>query len=100
MQAAEEQAPPRNRAAPAPTLGEVSAALRRQLQLRGSRPSYLENCESMDRIHISPVVGTMPVSDIAPADIEAVAQPCSVRPVSENGPQRPHLRLLGVRVCG
>ena len=75
MQAAEEQAPPRNRSAPAPTFGEVSAALRRQLQLRGSRPSYLENCESMDRIHISPVVGTMPVADIEPADIEAVAQP-------------------------
>ena len=75
MQAAEEQAPPRNRSAPAPTFGEVSAALRRQLQLRGSRPSYLENCESMDRIHISSVVGTMPVADIGPADIEAVAQP-------------------------
>jgi integrase len=75
MQAAEEQAPPRNRSAPAPTFGEVSVALRRQLQLRGSRPSYLENCESMDRIHISPVVWTMPVADIGPADIEAVAQP-------------------------
>lgn len=75
MQAAEEQAPPRNRSAPAPTFGEVSATLRRQLQLRGSRPSYLENCESMDRIHIFPVVGTMPVADIGPADIEAVAQP-------------------------
>ena len=74
MQAAEEQAPRRNRAVPAPTLVEVSAALRRQLQLRGSRPSYLENCESMDRIHISPVVGTMPVADIGPADVEAVAQ--------------------------
>ena len=67
MQAAEEQAPRRDRAAPAPTLAEVSAALRRQLQLRGSRPSYLENCESMDRIHISPVIGTVPVADIGPA---------------------------------
>jgi hypothetical protein len=57
MQAAEEQAPRRNRAVPSPTLADVSAALRRQLQLRGSRPSYLENCESMDRIHICPVVG-------------------------------------------
>lgn len=74
IQAAEEQAPRRDRAAPSPTLAEVSTALRRQLQLRGSRPSYVENCESMDRIHISPVVGTMPVADIAPADIEAVAQ--------------------------
>ena len=53
MQAAEEQLPRRDRAAPAPTLAEVSAALRRQLQLRGSRASYLENRESMDRIHIS-----------------------------------------------
>jgi hypothetical protein len=43
MQAAEEQAARRNRAAPSPTLADVSAALRRQLQLRGSRPSYLEN---------------------------------------------------------
>ena len=74
MQAAEEQAPRPNRAAPSATLADVSAALRRQLQLRGSRPSYLENCESMDRIHISPVVGTMPVVDIWPADVEAVAQ--------------------------
>ena len=74
MQAAEEQMPRRERAAPDPTLAEVSAALRRQLQLQGSRPSYLENCESMDRIHISPLVGTMPVADIKPADIEAVAQ--------------------------
>jgi integrase len=28
----------------------------------------------MDRIHISPVLGTMPVADIGPADVEAVAQ--------------------------
>lgn len=74
MQAAEEYAPRRDPATPGPTLAEVSAALRRQLQLRGSRPSYLENCESMHRIHISPVVGAMPVADIKAPDIEAVAQ--------------------------
>lgn len=74
MQAAEEQEPRRGGAAHDPTLAEASAALRRQLPLRGSRPSYLENCESMDRIHICPLVGTTPVADIKPADIEAVAQ--------------------------
>jgi integrase len=74
MQAAEEQAPRRVKAGPAPTLADVSAALQRQLQLRGARPSYLENCESMDRIHLSPLVGTIPVADVSSADIEAVAQ--------------------------
>ena len=40
---------------------------------RGARRSYLENCESMQRIHISPRIGSLPITDIRASHIEGIA---------------------------
>src|SRR4051812_7720710 len=39
------------------TVDEVVDMLRQRLAIEGSRRSYLENCESMQRNHVSPVLG-------------------------------------------
>lgn len=74
LQEAEELVLPRPAAASAPTVDEVANFLRRRLQLRSARPSYLENCESMQRVHVSPLLGLRPAADVETADIEAVAE--------------------------
>jgi integrase len=73
LQDEEERAPRPARGAVVPTVDEVTDALRKKLRLRGSRPSYLEGCESMQRVHISPGFGAKPVSDVRTAHIEALA---------------------------
>ena len=40
----------------------MTDSLRKKLRLRGLRRSYLEGCESMQRVHISPRLGSKPVS--------------------------------------
>jgi hypothetical protein len=56
MQQEEERRPP-----PVPdrphTVTEAADSLRRRLALEGCRTSYLQNCESMQRIHIGPILG-------------------------------------------
>ena len=54
MQDVEERAPRPARGAVVPTVDEVTDALREKLRLRGLRRSYLEGCESMQRVHILP----------------------------------------------
>jgi hypothetical protein len=56
-----------------PTVDEVADSLRRALRLRGLRRSYLEGCESMQRVHISPRLGDRPVSEVTTAHVEALA---------------------------
>ena len=72
MQDAEERAPRPARGAVVPTVDDVTDSLRKKLRLRGLRRSYLEGCESMQRVHVSPRLGSKPVSDTT-AHIEAVA---------------------------
>ncbi|MGZ4286235.1 MAG: tyrosine-type recombinase/integrase [Solirubrobacteraceae bacterium] len=55
------------------TVDDVAASLRRQLRVRCARPSYLEGCESMQRVHISPHLGTKPVTEVKTAHVEATA---------------------------
>jgi integrase len=55
------------------TLDEAADSLRRKLALEGARKSYLENCESMQRVHLAPRLGGRPLSRISTADVEAVA---------------------------
>jgi hypothetical protein len=73
LQDAEERAPRPVRGAIVPSVDEVCDSLRQKLRLRGARRSYLEGCESMQRVHISPRLGAKPVSEIRTAHIEALA---------------------------
>ena len=73
MQDAEERAPKPVRGAQVPTVDEVGDSLRQKLRISGSRRSYLEGCESMQRVHISPRIGALAVTSVTTAHVEAVA---------------------------
>jgi integrase len=72
LQEAEERRPIRAGAA-IRTLDDVIDSLRRRLAVEGARKSYLQNCESMQRVHISPRIGEKPVDRLTVADVETVA---------------------------
>jgi len=55
------------------TLHDASASLRRRLALEGARTSYLQNCESMERVHLVPALGDRRLETIKRADVEALA---------------------------
>jgi integrase len=55
------------------TVDEVADELRGRLVIEGARTSYRQNCESMQRIHISPVIGKRRVDDVTRTDIERLA---------------------------
>jgi integrase len=55
------------------TLDEVIDSLRRSKAVEGARKSYLQNCESMQRVHVSPCLGTKPVERVTISDIESMA---------------------------
>jgi integrase len=73
MQDAEERAPKLARGAQSPTVDEVGDSLRQELRIGGARRSYLEGCESMQRVHISPRLGAVAVTNVTTAHVEAVA---------------------------
>ncbi len=73
LQDEEERAPRPARGAVWPTVDEVTNSLRKKLRLRGLRRSYLEGCESMQRVHISPRIGSKPVTEITTSHIEWLA---------------------------
>ena len=73
LQDTEERAPRPVRGAVVPSVDEITDSLRQKLQLRGARRSYLEGCESMQRVHISPRLGTLAVTEVKTAHIEALA---------------------------
>lgn len=55
------------------TVDEVADSLRRRLAVEGARESYLQICESMQRVHVSSRLGGKPVDSVTVADIETVA---------------------------
>jgi hypothetical protein len=73
LQDEEARAPRPARDAVIPTVDDVTDSLRKKLRLRGLRRSYLEGCESMQRVHISPRLGSKPVSEVKTDHIEALA---------------------------
>ena len=73
MQDAEERAPKPARGAQSPTVDEVGDSLRQELRIGGARRSYLEGCESMQRVHVSPRLGALAVTSVTTAHVEAVA---------------------------
>jgi hypothetical protein len=56
------------------TVDDAADALRERLELQGARKSYRQNCEPMQRVHISPAMGSRRVVDVATADVEALAR--------------------------
>lgn len=73
LQHTEERAPRPLRGADVPTVDEVADSLRQELRLSGARRSYLEGCESMQRVHISPRLGALAISDVSTAHVETLA---------------------------
>jgi hypothetical protein len=73
MQDAEERTPKPVRGTWVPTVDEVGDSLRQKLRLRGARRSYLEGCESMQRVHVSPPLGGVPVTEVTVAHVESLA---------------------------
>lgn len=55
------------------TLDEATDSLRRRLAVEGARKPYLQNCESMQRVHISPRVGGKAIDRVTVGDVETVA---------------------------
>jgi integrase len=70
----QEEARPRPKVAARVTIGDAADSLRRKLTLQGSRKSYLQNCESMQRVHIVPCLNDAPVQSIRRRDVEALAE--------------------------
>jgi integrase len=73
MQEAEERRP-RPAAGERRTVDDAADSLRSKLAIQGSRKSYLGNCESMQRVHISPRIGNKPVDRVTTAQVEAAAE--------------------------
>jgi hypothetical protein len=56
------------------TVDDAADALRDRLTLRGARLSYRQNCESMQRVHITPVLGRRRLDGVMPDDVERLAR--------------------------
>jgi integrase len=56
------------------TVDEVADELRDRLTIQGARLSYRQNCDAMQRVHISPAIGKRRVESIKHQDIERLAR--------------------------
>jgi hypothetical protein len=72
LQDVEDHRPPPIRPEERRTVDDVANELRRQLLLDGARKSCRENCESMQRVHISLAIGHMPLEQVTRRDIEDI----------------------------
>ena len=68
-----EEQTPRPKVTARITVDDAGDSLRRKQKLEGARKSYQEGCESMQRVHISPRLGSLPVTNVTRAHVEAVA---------------------------
>jgi integrase len=55
------------------TVVDAADSLRRQLAVEGARTSYCQNCESMQRVHITPWLGGTRIERVTTTDIEDLA---------------------------
>jgi integrase len=74
QQEAEEHTPRPRHDAETLTVDTVANSLRERLELRGRSKSYRENCEYMQRVHISPFMGERRATEITTDDIEALTR--------------------------
>jgi integrase len=68
-----EESKPRPQVASRVTVQDAADSLRRKLAMEGARKSYLEGCESMQRVHIVPGLGNAPVGAVDRPSVEALA---------------------------
>jgi hypothetical protein len=73
MQEAEEKRPSRRRGVEPITASAAATSLRRAKSLEGTRKSYLENLESIQRVHVDPSIGSMPLEKVSTGRIETLA---------------------------
>ena len=73
MQEVEEKRPSRRRGVGPITVSAAASSLRRAKALEGTRRSYLENLESMQRVHVDRSIGSMPLEKVSTERIETMA---------------------------
>jgi integrase len=73
MQEEEERTPMRS-TSERRTVDDATDSLRRKLKIEGCRTSYLQGCESMQRVHISPRLGSKSVDRVTQAQVEDLAE--------------------------
>jgi integrase len=73
MQEAEERRPSRRRDVELVTVTAAATSLHRAKSLEGARKSYLENLDSMYRVHLEPSIGPLPVDKVSTARVEGLA---------------------------
>jgi integrase len=56
------------------TVADAASSLRRRLAIEGARRSYLQGCESMQRVHIEPRLGRRRVERVSRTDVEGLAK--------------------------
>lgn len=74
MQEAEEFKPRPAPGAHVPSVDDAADSLRERLELRGTRKSYRESCEYMQRVHITPHMGDHKITDVSTADVEVLGR--------------------------
>lgn len=72
VQDAEERSPSHRRQSGGTTVLAAADSLRRAKALEGARKSYLENLESMQRVHLAPAMGCRSVESVTAAEVEAM----------------------------
>ncbi len=69
-----EETRPQSTVARRVTIQDAGDSLRRKLAVEGARKSYLDGCESMQRVHIVPGLGNAPVRAVERQDLEALGE--------------------------
>ena len=59
---------------PPRTVDQVADELRERLAVEGARLSYRQNCESMQRVHISPAIGKRRIDRVTRQDVERLGR--------------------------
>ncbi|WCB93277.1 integrase [Baekduia alba] len=70
----EEDRKPRVASSARKTVDDAADSLRQKQVIEGARKSYKENCESMQRVHISPALGKKAVDRVTTAQVEKLAE--------------------------
>src|SRR3954452_2926296 len=55
------------------TVDQAAERLRERITIEGARLSYRQNCESMQRVHVSPAMGKRKVASVTTRDVERIA---------------------------
>ena len=56
------------------TVDQAAERLRQRITIEGARLSYRQNCESMQRVHVSPAMGKRKVAQVTTRDVERLAR--------------------------